>query len=360
MKNMFWSDTIQGLEPYQAGEQPQDKAYVKLNTNENPYGPSPRAQEVLRQIPFSDLRLYPDPESLKLRQSIATYYGRSVEEVFVGNGSDEILAFVYMAFFQGKRPIRIPSITYSFYPVYCNMFNVDAVLEPLEDDFTLNLDSYSTDNGGIIFPNPNAPTGRAVPLEEIRQLLQRNTDSVVVVDEAYADFGAESAVDLVEEFPNLLVVQTFSKSRSLAGLRVGFAIGNADLIAGLSTVKDSFNSYPVDRISLEVCAAAMDDHDYFVECCEKIKATRERVSQQLSSWGFSVLPSQANFIFVKPPAPITAEKMYLQLKEKGVLVRYFHNKPGIKEFCRISIGSDAEMDIFMEKMSSILSSVGVV
>ncbi|MGM0443355.1 MAG: histidinol-phosphate transaminase [Fibrobacterota bacterium] len=351
--SIFWSETLRDLEPYKAGEQPTDKRYIKLNTNENPYPPSPAALQAYKNHDARDLRLYPDPESRKLRESIACYYRLSPENVFIGNGSDEVLALIYIAFFQGKKPIMFPSISYSFYPVYCDIFNVDATLEPLDEDFLIHLEDYGSDNGGVLFPNPNAPTGRAVSRKEIEDLLQRNQDSLVVVDEAYVDFGAETAVPLIESYNNLLVVQTFSKSRSLAGIRVGFAMGHPDLIEGLTMVKNSFNSYPVDRIAVDVCTAAMEDDAYFRECRDKIVATRERTAEKLRKIGFTVLPSCANFLFIKP-AVINAQTLYERLKEEGILIRYFGNKPGISEYCRVSIGSDSEMDAFTDAVTALV------
>jgi histidinol-phosphate aminotransferase len=349
----LWSTILQDLQPYTAGEQPSDKRYIKLNTNENPYPPSPGAYEAYKNISFDDLRLYPDPQSNDLCRAIAEYHGLSPSQVFAGNGSDEILALVYMAFFKQERPILFPSISYSFYPVYCNLFNVDAVLEPLEEDFSLNLSAYSTDNGGIIFPNPNAPTGKTVSRAGIRRLLRRNTESVVVVDEAYVDFGAPSCVELIDEFPNLLVVQTFSKSRSLAGLRVGYALGHADLITGLRMVKDSFNSYPVDRVASQVCIASLADREYFESCCAKIMATRGRIRAELQKRHFEVIDSAANFIFVKPPT-VPAETLYRKLKDAGILVRYFGRKPLLGDYCRISIGTDDDMNALLSAIDTIL------
>ena len=256
----FWSATVRALQPYVPGEQPKLPNLVKLNTNENPYGPSPRALEALRGEIGDTLRLYPDPESTRLREAIASLYGDiAPAQVFVGNGSDEVLAHVFLALLKHERPILFPDITYSFYPVYCKLYDVAYRTVPLDDSFALRVADYAQPNGGIIFPNPNAPTGRALPLADIDALLQANPDSVVVIDEAYIDFGGESAVALVNRHPNLLVVHTFSKSRSLAGLRVGFAIGHVDLIDALNRVKNSFNSYPLDRLAIAGATAAIED-----------------------------------------------------------------------------------------------------
>tara|TARA_R100000093_G_scaffold56792_1_gene29478 strand:+ start:104 stop:928 length:825 start_codon:yes stop_codon:yes gene_type:complete len=271
----FWSERVRELEPYVPGEQPKIDGLIKLNTNESPFPPSPRVRDVLTDGAIDKLRLYPDPNSSALKQTIADYYGLKPEQTFVGNGSDEVLAFAFMAFFKQSRPLLYPDITYSFYPVYCQLFDIDYEMLPLADDLSINLADYRRENGGIIFPNPNAPTGRALPLSDIEALLKENTDSVVLIDEAYVDFGAESAAQLVDRYPNLLVTQTLSKSRSLAGLRLGFALGSAELIEGLERVKNSFNSYPVDRLAEAAAIVAIEDDDYFRQCRDQVIATRE-------------------------------------------------------------------------------------
>lgn len=353
MSAKYWSDLVHTLEPYVPGEQPKGSGLVKLNTNENPFPPTPTVQSVLAEGALKSLRLYPDPNSLLLKEAIAKNYSISEKDVFVGNGSDEVLAFAFMAFFKKMAPLLFPDISYSFYPVYCNLYGIDSVQLPLADDFTINFDDYDQANGGIIFPNPNAPTGIGVGLSEIESLLIKNTDSVVIVDEAYIDFGGESAIQLVDRYPNLLVVQTFSKSRSLAGLRVGFAVGNAELIEALDRVKNSFNSYPVDRVAEAAAIAAMKDTDYFERCCQTIIDNREWTAEQLSTLGFDVLPSQANFIFAKPNR-IQAAELFARLREKNVLVRYF-DKPRINQFLRITIGTEQEMQILVDAVKDILS-----
>lgn len=352
--SQFWSKRTHELDPYTPGEQPQDQQYIKLNTNENPYPPSPLAIEAMREASSEAMRLYPDPNAKVLKQAIADYYSLDINQVFVGNSSDEVLAHTFVALLKQSKPLLFPDISYSFYPAYCKLFDIQAKKLPLADDFTVRVDDYAQDTqetGAIIFPNPNAPSGIALTLGEIKSILDTNPDSPVVIDEAYVDFGAETAIGLINEYPNLLVTQTFSKSRSLAGLRVGFAVGQKDLIEGLERVKNSFNSYPLDRAAIAGATASMLDKEHFDNNCKKIIATRDRVSAALKDLGFSVLPSKANFIFAKPEKE--AEKMYLTLKEQGVLVRYF-NSPRINGFLRITIGTDAEMDTFLDKVRTLL------
>jgi len=352
--SQFWSKRTRELDPYTPGEQPQDQQYIKLNTNENPYPPSPLAIEAMREASSEAMRLYPDPNANVLKQAIADYYALNIKQVFFGNSSDEVLAHAFVALLKHAKPLLFPDISYSFYPAYCKLFGIQAKQIPLADDFTIRVDDYTQDTnetGAIIFPNPNAPSGIALALDEIRIILDANQDVPVVIDEAYVDFGAETAIKLINEYPNLLVTQTFSKSRSLAGLRVGFAVGQADLIEALERVKNSFNSYPLDRAAIAGAAASMRDKEHFDTNRNKIIATRERVSTTLQEMGFSVLPSKANFVFVKPEK--NAEAMYLALKEQGVLVRYF-NAPRISGFLRITIGTDADMDIFLDKIRSLL------
>ena len=353
----YWSDLAHRLDPYTPGEQPKVLDLVKLNTNENPYPPSPKVDAVFSEDNIDALRLYPDPESSALKQSIANFYALEEGQVFVGNGSDEVLAAAFQAFFAGDKPLLMPDITYSFYTVYCGLYDIDSCEIPLEQDFSINLAQYCTeamqDNAGIIFANPNAPSSLALSLKEIEQLLIRNTESVVLVDEAYVDFGAESAASLINEYPNLLVVQTLSKSRSLAGLRVGFALGSKALIDGLNRVKNSFNPYPLDRIAEMAAKEAIDDVEYFQECCDKIVATREWTTKELIGLGFEVLDSKTNFVMAKPTR-IEAETLFAKLREEKVLVRYF-NKPRINEYLRISIGTQAEMEAMVAAVKKILA-----
>lgn len=345
--SQYWSDVVRRLEPYVPGEQPQVAGLIKLNTNESPYPPSPRVTEVLADADaVARLRLYPDPNSQALKQAVADYYQVERGQVFVGNGSDELLAFAFMAFFQQDKPLLYPDITYSFYPVYCQLFGIQAETVPLRDDFTLRVADYARPNGGIIFPNPNAPTGMGLPLADIEALLQQNTESVVIIDEAYVDFGGTSAIALVDRYPNLLVTQTLSKSRALAGLRVGFAVGHPDLIAGLDRVKNSFNSYPVDRMAEAAAVVAMADEPYFEDCRQRIMATRARTADRLTELGYTVLPSQANFVFVRPPEGQVAAEIAATLRANKIIVRHF-NKPRISDYLRITIGTDAEMDALL-------------
>lgn len=348
----FWSRLTAGLEPYIPGEQPKDKKYIKLNTNENPYPPSPKVIEAIRQEAGADLRLYPDPNCDELRRTIAGYNGLDEDEVFIGNGSDEVLAFSFMAFFDPGNPILFNDITYSFYPVYARLFKLDYREVPLNEDYTVSEEAFYEENGGIVIANPNAPTSRTLSAELLKKVLEHNRERVVIVDEAYVDFCEESAVRFIHRYPNLLVVQTLSKSRSLAGLRVGFAMGNRELIDGLNRVKNSFNSYTLDRLALAGAKAAFEDEEYFLKTREKIKLTRNRVSEVLRDMGFTVLDSGANFIFISK-GDYPAEGLYKALRERNILVRYF-KKPRIDKFLRISIGTDDEMDAFISALSEIL------
>jgi histidinol-phosphate aminotransferase len=347
--SQLWSEVVRQLEPYVPGEQPQIDGLIKLNTNESPYPPSPKVHRLMDEDAIARLRLYPDPNSRKLKATLAAYYAVESDQIFIGNGSDEVLALLFMAFFQQPKPLLFPDITYSFYKVYCQLFGIDAQKIPLRDDFSINFDDYTSENGGIIFPNPNAPTAIGKPLAEIEALLQRNQHSVVVVDEAYIDFGGETAISLVNRYPNLLVVQTLSKSRALAGMRVGFAVGNRELIEGLDRVKNSFNSYPLDRLAEAAAVVAFEDEDYFRNCCDKIIATREWTAAELLKLGFKIMPSQANFLFVQPPGD--AASMAARLREHKILVRYF-DSPRINQFLRITIGTDEQMQILINLLKA--------
>lgn len=351
--SQFWSQRTRELDPYVPGEQPKNTQYIKLNTNENPYPPSPKALAAIQKEASADLRLYSDPNSDYLKQAVTEFYNVEHNQVFVGNGSDEVLAHAFVGLLKHDKPLLYPDISYSFYPVYSKLFGIKVKEIPLGSDFKINVTDYQTPNGGIIFPNPNAPTSIALPLKDIEELLQNNKNSVVVVDEAYVDFGAETAISLINQYPNLLVIQTLSKSRSLAGLRVGFAVGDAKLIEGLERVKNSFNSYPLGRMDIVGAAAAIKDRQYFQQTCGQIISTREDVTVKLKQLGFDVLPSSANFLFVKPVG-ISAETLYFKLKEQGVLVRYFAY-PRIHEYLRITIGTDDEMSVFLQKLEEIIS-----
>lgn len=344
----YWSEAINSLTPYVPGEQPKEGGITKLNTNENPYPPSPKAVDVIRNFPLERLRLYPDPDCGALKQAIATHFSVEKENVFVGNGSDEVLALTFMAFFRQSAPLLLPAVTYSFYDVYCNLYDIEYRQVALNEDFSIDLTQYQTPNAGIIFANPNAPTGRALPLSDIEALLQRNTESVVVVDEAYVDFGAESAVELTRRYDNVLVIQTFSKSRSLAGMRVGYAIGHEDLIAGLERVKNSFNSYPLDMLAIASAVAAIEDTEYFEETTQKIIATREWTERELEKMGFLTLPSKTNFLFTSHRYIEAAELMGF-LRAHKILVRHF-SKPGIDNYLRITIGTPEEMALMVDTL----------
>ena len=361
----FWSQVTKDLTPYVPGEQPKIAQLIKLNTNENPYPPSPQALAAIRAELGDDgarLRLYPDPNSDLLKQAIAARYAVSPQQVFVGNGSDEVLAHAFMALLKHDAPILFPDITYSFYPVYCRLYGIDYIPVPLADDFSIRPDDYTAacgepgkpaKIGGIIFPNPNAPTGRLLDLAAIERILRANPDTVVVVDEAYVDFGGESAIALVDRFDNLLVTHTLSKSRSLAGLRVGYAVGHRDLIEALERVKNSFNSYPLDRLAIVGAVAAIDDEAYFRQTCAAVIASRERLSAELTALGFEVLPSAANFIFARHPQR-DAGQLAQALRERSIIVRHF-KLPRIEQFLRITIGTDGECAALHAALHEILA-----
>ena len=349
----FWSPIVHELDPYVPGEQPKVTSLVKLNTNENPYGPSPKALAAIQSYDGDQLRLYPDPDASDLKQAIADYYHVDSQQVFVGNGSDEVLAHIFHGLFQQSAPILFPDISYSFYPVYCGLYRIDYALIALDDALAINTADYARVNGGIIFPNPNAPTGRLLELDEIDSLLKLNTDSVVVVDEAYIDFGGESAITLVDRYPNLLVTQTLSKSRSLAGLRIGYAIGHVDLIEALTRVKDSFNSYPLDSLAIAAGIAAFEDKAYFEDTCQRIIQSRERVVTGLTALAFDVIPSAANFVFVRhqrEDASVLAEG----LRAQGVIVRHF-KQDRIVQYLRITIGNEQDNQRLLSVLRDLIT-----
>ena len=352
MTHPCWSPVVHRLTPYVPGEQPKLANLVKLNTNENPYGPSPKVLEAIRSELSDALRLYPDPNAERLKQAIADYYRVTPAQVFVGNGSDEVLAFIFQALFQHPAPLLFPDITYSFYPVYCGLYGIAYEIVPLAEDFTLRVADYRRPNGGIIFANPNAPTGCLLSLADLDKLLAHNPDSAVVVDEAYIDFGGDTAIGLVDRYPNLLVVQTLSKSRSLAGLRVGFAVGHAGLIEALERVKNSFNSYPLDRLAIAGAAAAFADRDHFERTRQAVIAGRESVRTALRELGFEVLPSAANFLFARHPRRDAAE-LAAALRQKSVIVRHFR-RPRIEQFLRITVGNPAQNAALLAALGEIL------
>lgn len=348
----FWNKHLLKVNPYVPGEQPRDKKYIKLNTNECPYPPAPGVIQKISNYNKADLRLYPDPECNDLRLKLASTYKVGRENVFIGNGSDEILAFAFMAYFNPSDKVFYPNITYSFYTVYANLFGLTEQLIPLDPSFRIIPEQYYNLEGGIIIANPNAPTGILLDVSEIEKIVQNNPERIVIVDEAYIDFGGTSSVFLTKKYDNLLVIHTYSKSRALAGMRLGYAIGNPNLIQALECVKFSFNSYTINRLSLEAGVAALEDVNYFESCCSKIIATRERLCKELVKFGFEVLTSHANFVFAKHPN-YSGEYIYQYLKDKGVLVRHF-NKELIKDYLRITVGTEEETDIFLQKINSLV------
>ena len=366
--SVYWSEKVKSIKPYIPGEQPRDRKFIKLNTNENPYPPSPKVIEAINRAAGDTLRLYPDPDSRELCAIIAAHYGLNEDEVFTGNGSDEVLAFSFPAFFNSDgSPIHFPDITYSFYPVYGDLWNIPYNTIPLDIDFSIKIKPYldlfaEKNSQGMIFPNPNAPTGIYLPVDKVRELAEaaRLSNKVLIVDEAYIAFGEDcdkdySSLSLLNEFQNLLLVRTLSKEMSLAGLRLGFALGDKELINGIKRIKNSYNSYPVDRLAEAGAIAAINDYTYYKEIAKKIVNTRKNTVSVLNEMGFTVLPSEANFIFVSPPGDrgINASGLFNLLKERDILVRYF-NKPGITDYLRISIGLDKEMDLLLNECREIL------
>lgn len=348
----FFSSQLKNLAPYTPGEQPQDQQYVKLNTNESPYPPSAGVIAALNDKEVADLRLYSDPECKELKKALAGYYGVEPENVYVGNGSDEALNFAFLSYATDGRGVAFADITYGFYPVFADLYHIPVQIVPLKPDFSIDPKDYYGLNKTIVIANPNAPTGLALSRDEMEGIIKANPDSVVVVDEAYVDFGAESCVELTKTYPNLLVVQTYSKSRSMAGARLGYAIGNADLIRDLETVKFSTNPYNVNRLTLRAGVQAIAEQDYYTENCKKIMATRAYTKEKLEALGFTVLDSRSNFLFARKPGT-DGGAIYRGLKERGVLVRHFDKDP-IRDYNRITIGTPEQMDIFLNKLEELL------
>jgi histidinol-phosphate aminotransferase len=348
----FWSSLAHDLKPYVPGEQPRMEEVVKLNTNESPFGPSPRVLEAMRSEATDALRLYPDPQATALRTALATYHRVRPEQVFVGNGSDEVLAHAFRALLKHEAPLLFPDITYGFYPVYCRLFGIAFEAVPLDEAMQIRVADYRRPAGALAMPNPNAPTGIALSRAEIATLLEEHPDAPMVIDEAYVDFGAETAIPLVASHPNLLVVQTMSKSRALAGLRVGYAIGDADLIEALTRVKDSFNSYPLGRPAQAGAIASLEDEAYFQEGRARMIEGRERLNRGLVRLGFEVLPSSANFVFARHPAHEGAA-LAAALRRRAVIVRHFP-APRISDYLRISVGTDGQIDRLLSALSEIL------
>ncbi|WP_031556832.1 histidinol-phosphate transaminase [Lachnospira multipara] len=347
-----WENNIRKVVPYTPGEQPKLKNIIKLNTNENPYPPSPLVLEELSKMDYEKFRLYPDPEVKELNVAIANSLGVSEDMVFTGVGSDDVISMIFMTFFNSDKPILFPEISYSFYSVWANLHRVPYETVRLDDDFNIVVSDFNKTNGGIIFPNPNAPTSKYLSLDLVEEIIKNNSESIVVVDEAYIDFGGESAIGLISKYDNLLVVQTFSKSRSMAGLRIGYAIGNNRLIAALNDVKFSFNSYTMNMAAIKLGTAAIADKKYFEECCSKIIKTRQRTMAELEKLGFSFPDSKSNFIFATHKNK-KAEEIFVKLKEKNIFVRYF-KQPRIDNYLRITIGTDSQMDALITALKEIL------
>ncbi|MBS7007961.1 histidinol-phosphate transaminase [Anaerostipes sp.] len=343
-----WRDSVRNVIPYTPGEQPKEDGVIKLNTNENPYPPSPKVLEAMKDI--KNLRKYPDPAAADLVKAISSYYGLDSDEVFVGVGSDDVLAIAFLTFFNSERPVLFPDITYSFYDVWADLFQIPYETKALDEGFGICAEDYYGENGGVIFPNPNAPTGALLELETVRDILDHNRDVLVIVDEAYIDFGGESAKSLIPEYDNLLVVQTYSKSRSLAGLRIGYAMGNKELIKAMNDVKYSFNSYTMNEPSIVMGKAAIEDEKYFQETRNKIMRTREWFQKELKELGFSFADSSANFVFASHPG-IPAKELFEAAKKENIYVRHF-DKPRISNYLRISIGTDEEMQSLVRFLKS--------
>ena len=352
-----WEKNIRKVEPYVPGEQPNKPDMVKLNTNENPYPPAPEVERAWKQFSPDSLKLYPDPTANVLTGALADYHKVTKEQVFVGVGSDDVLAMAFLTFFNSGRPILFPDITYSFYDVWANLFQIPYRRPALKEDFHIRAEDYFTENGGIVIANPNAPTGLMESLDFLEQILEKNQDVIVIVDEAYVDFGGESALSLLPKYENLLVVRTFSKSRSLAGLRIGYAVGNEALIKAMNDVKYSYNSYTMNRTSLALGAAVLKNEAYFQETVQKIIATRERTKKALSELGFTFPDSKANFIFASHER-VRAKDIFEELRKENIYVRYFE-KPKIDNYLRITIGTDREMDRFLAKLKEILDRTGI-
>lgn len=348
-----WMKNLRDIEPYVPGEQSREKNIVKINANENPYPPSPEAIKAINEFDCNRLRFYPDANALEFKKALAEFYGVSVENVFLGNGSDDVLALSFQAFFNSDKPIAYPDITYSFYPVWCRLFNIPYKNYPLDDNFRINPEDYMEQNGGVVIPNPNAPTSIGEGREFIERIMEYNKDSVVIIDEAYVDFGGYSSVELTKKYENLLITGTFSKSRSLAGMRIGYAIGSKTLISVLEAVKNSYNSYTLNSVSMAAGTAAIKDRAYFESTVSRVIATRQRVAEELRALGFTVLNSQTNFLFATHNA-INIKDYFEWLKAQKVFIRYF-NLPRINNYVRITIGTDDEMNVFLNKTKEYLN-----
>lgn len=349
----LWTKNLRDVEPYVPGEQSKNKNIVKLNANENPYPPSPMVKKALESFDLSELKKYPNANATELKQSLADYYNVGIENVFVGNGSDDVIAIAFQSFFNSDKPIVYPDLTYSFYPVWCRLFDIPYKTYPVDDNFRINVEDYREANGGVVIPNPNAPTSIGEGLDFVERLMEYNRDSIVIIDEAYVDFGGVSSIELTKKYENLLVTGTFSKSRSLAGLRLGFAIGSKRLISVMEAVKNCYNSYTVDSLAITMGSASIKDDEYFKDCCKKIINTRERVANEMRGLGFTVADSSTNFLFATRD-DLSMKELFEYLKSKNVFIRYF-NLPRIDNHVRISIGTDDEMDIFLSRLKEYLN-----
>lgn len=349
---MKWEENVRKVVPYVPGEQPKRKDIIKLNTNEFPYSPAPAIKKALKEFDYDNLRLYPDPVIANLTASVADIYGLKTENVFVGIGSDDVLAMAFLTFFNSDKKILFPDITYSFYDVWADLYRIPYEVQPLQEDFSIRKEDYFKENGGVIFPNPNAPTGVEESLDMIEEIIQHNPDVVVIIDEAYVDFGAKSALPLIERYENLLVVQTFSKSRALAGIRIGCAFGSEKIIKYLNDAKFSFNSYTISRLTEAVGCACLSDKEYFKKTVQMVIDTRERTKGRLRELGFEFADSKANFIFATHKS-VSAKELFEALREEGIIVRYF-NKPHIDNYLRISIGTDEQMDTMLAFLTEYL------
>lgn len=347
-----WEENIRKVVPYVPGEQPQEKDIIKLNTNENPYPPSPKVYEAHRNLEVDRFALYPDPAASRLVKGLEKYYGLQEGQVFVGVGSDDVLALAFLTFFNSDKPVLFPDVTYSFYPVWADVYRIPYECPPLDDNFCIRPEDYKRENGGIVIANPNAPTSLALGRDAVEEIVAANPDVIVIVDEAYVDFGGETALPLLERYDNLLVVRTYSKSRSMAGMRIGFAMGNPELIKAMTDVKESINSYTMTMESIEVGAASLEDEDYFQEKLSKVIATRERAKKELRKREFTVLDSNTNFLFARPNRA-EAQWLFEELKKEKIFVRHFTGER-IKDYLRISVGTDQQMDCLLQAIDRIL------
>lgn len=348
----LWTKNFRNIDPYVPGEQSKDKNIIKLNANENPYPPSPMVKKAIEAFDASALRLYPDANASDLKQALAEYYHVERENIFLGNGSDDVIAIAFQSFFNSNLPIVYPDLTYSFYPVWCSLFNIKYKTYPVDNNFRIHAEDYKEPNGGVVIPNPNAPTSIGENLDFVEKIMDYNKDSVVIIDEAYVDFGGVSAIPLINKYENLLVTGTFSKSRSLAGMRIGFAVGSKELIAVMEAIKNSYNSYTVDSLSIAAGTASVLDDEYFKDTCNKIIKTRDFVTSEMRAMGFNVLESSTNFIFATKDNE-SMKDLFEYLKTKKIYIRYF-SIPRIENYIRITIGTDAEMNVFIKELKEYL------